>query len=50
MVGSLDLSSQTGDVAGRTGGGIVVDFTVGLREEMERGRERFWGEKFWGRK
>jgi hypothetical protein len=28
----------------------VVDFTVGLREEMERGREIFWGEKFCGRK
>jgi hypothetical protein len=28
----------------------VVDFTVGLREEMERGREIFWGGKFRGRK
>jgi hypothetical protein len=56
MFGSLDSSSRagdgertvtfgriSGDGAGRTGGGLVADFTVALKEEMERGMERFGG-------
>jgi hypothetical protein len=50
---------RAGDGARRTGGGLMggrrwqaggVDFTVGLREEMERGKERFGGKMILGRK
>lgn len=49
---TVTFGRRSGDGAGRTGGGIVGGRrwrSVGLREEMERGRETIWGENGLGR-